>query len=147
MIRNEQRAHGYLSCHDNTYKETFKNSLPILEEMEKLLSPLFLKFKFFHILNICRSNNNTFIIDIHNLTGSNPAFLEEQININFTNIESIPIHDHVYFVSKDLKEWYDLYPYLIYRECPECHHNRLLVSDGECFLDPYIGHRVKFIEN
>lgn len=141
LIRNEQRGHGYIDCHDNSYKGIFAKTLPILEEMEKLLSPLFYRFKFYHIINQSKVESNLFRFKIHNLSGSNPAFLEEEISSNPKKIESIPIQDHVYFVSQDLNDWHDLTPYLLFRECPLCLHNRLLIYDGIYLLDPYIGHR------
>jgi len=140
-IRNEQRGHGYIDCQDSGYKKLFQDCLPAIEEMEKLLSPLFYRFKYYHVINHKRISGKKFSICSYNLAGSNPAFIEEEIFTNFTNIEDIPIENHVYLVTPDKSKWFDLEPYFKYAECNLCHHNRLLVFDGIYMLDPYIGHR------
>jgi hypothetical protein len=140
-IRNEQRGHGYMDCQDSGYKKLFQECLPAIEEMEKLLSPLFYRFKYYHVINHTRVSGREFKICSRNLAGSNPAFIEEEITTIFNNIEDIPIENHVYLVSPDMTKWFDLEPYIKYGECNICHHNRLLIFDGIYMLDPYIGHR------
>jgi len=140
-IRNEQRGHGYIDCQDSGYKKLFQECLPAIEEMEKLLSPLFYRFKYYHVINHKRTGGKNFSICSHNLAGSNPAFIEEEIVTTFNDVEEIPIENHVYLVTPDKAKWFDLEPYFKYAECNICHHNRLLVFDGIYMLDPYIGHR------
>lgn len=140
-IRNEQRGHGYINCHDTGYKTIFNECSPVIEEIEKLLSPLFHRFNYYYIMNATRKSGKVFSIRTYNLSGSNPAFIEEEIEISFDNIEDIPIESNSYLVSPDKKTWYNLHPYLRYGECNLCHHNRILIYDGKYVLDPYIGHR------
>jgi len=140
-IRNEQRGHGYIDCQDSGYKKTFQECLPAIEEMEKLLSPLFYRFKYYNVVSHNRISGKKFTICTFNLSGSNPAFLEEEVIASFNDIEEIPMENHVYLVSPDNKKWIDLDPYFKYGECDICHHNRLLMFDGIYMLDPYIGHR------
>ena len=141
FIRNEQRGHGYIDCQDSGYKQSFQSCLPVIEEMERLLSPLFYRFKYYHVINIRRTDGQQFVIRAHKLSGSNPAFIEEEIETTFNTIEQIPIENRFYVVTPDNLKWYDLDPYFKYGECNICHHNRLLVFDGIYMLDPYIGHR------
>lgn len=141
LIRNEQRGHGYINCQDNGYKQTFQECLPAIEEMEKLLSPLFYRFNYYQIINTTRLSGNNFTIRAYNFSGSNPAFLEEEVLTDFRNVNDIPIENHFYLVTPDKTKWFDLHPYFKYDECNLCHHNRLLVFDGIYLLDPYIGHR------
>jgi len=140
-IRNEKRGHGYVDCQDGSYKELYMECLPAIEEIEKLLSTLFFRYRYFHIINLKRIEGRSFTITAHNLSGSNPAFVEQEIVTEFDSVEELPIEDRFYLVTPDLKKWYDLHPYFIYGECNLCHHNRLLVYDGIYMLDPYIGHR------
>jgi len=140
-IRNEKRGHGYIECHDENYKQTFTECLPALEEMEKLLSPLFLRFKYYHVIGISRVAGKRFAVRVHRLSGSNPAFIEESIEADFSDINDIPQEKRVYLVTPDKRKWSDLDPYIQFSTCNICKHMRLLIADGIYLLDPYIGHR------
>lgn len=141
QIRNEKRGHGYIECHDSSYKSHFMQCLAPIDEIEKLLSPLFYRFKYYHIISLSRKEGKQFSVVAHDISGSNVAFFEKEIITEFENIEDLPIEDRFYLVTPDLKKWIDLNPYFIYGNCNVCHHNRLLVYDGVYMLDPYIGHR------
>ena len=141
QIRNEKRGHGYIECHDSSYKSHFMQCLAPIDEIEKLLSPLFYRFKYYHIISLSRKEGKQFSVIAHNISGSNVAFFEKEIITEFENIEDLPIEDRFYLVTPDLKKWIDLNPYFIYGNCKECDHNRVLVYDGVYMLDPYIGHR------
>ncbi len=140
-IRNEKRGHGYIDCQDSTYKELFTQCISVVENIEQLLSPLFYRFKYYHTINLRRIEGTKFKVLAHVLSGSNPAFIEQEIITEFEEIKDLPIEDRFYLVTPDLKKWIDLNPYFKYGECSVCHHNRLLVYDGIYMLDPYIGHR------
>ncbi len=143
FIRNQKRGHGYVDCQDNSYRDLFTKCIVVVENIEKLLSPLFYRFNYYHTISLRRLERKRFKVIAHLLSGSNPAFIEKEITTEFENIEDLPIEDRLYVVTPDLKKWVDLDPYLKYGECNICHHNRLLVYDGTYMLDPYIGHRFK----
>lgn len=143
FIRNEKRGHGYIDCQDSNYKELFAQCIVAVENIEQLLSPLFYRFNYYHTISLKRVEGNKFKVIAHLLSGSNPAFIEQEILTEFDKIENLPIEDRFYLVTPDLKRWIDLNPYFKYGECNLCHHNRLLVYDGIYMLDPYIGHRFK----
>lgn len=140
-IRNEKRGHGYIECQDSGYKGIFSDCIQVVEDMERLLHPLFLRFHYLHTISLNRIEGRKFKVVSHQLSGSNPAFFEKEIVTEFERIEELPIEDRFYLVTPDLKTWVDLDPYFKYGECSLCHHNRLLVYDGLYMLDPYIGHR------
>lgn len=140
-IRNEKRGHGYIDCQDSSYKELFIKCIVVIENIEQLLSPLFYRFNYFHIINLRKIEGSKFKVLVRVLSGSNPAFIEREITTEFFKIEDLPIEDRLYLVTPDLKKWVDLNPYYKYGECNVCEHNRLLVYDGIYMLDPYIGHR------
>ena len=140
-IRNEKRGHGYIDCQDSNYKELFSQCIVAVENIEKLLTPLFYRFNYYHTISLKRIDGNKFKVITHLISGSNPTFLEKEIVTEFDKIEDLPIEDRFYLVTPDLKKWIDLSPYFKYGECNLCHHNRLLVYDGKYMLDPYIGHR------
>jgi hypothetical protein len=141
QIRNEKRGHGYIECHDSSYKNLFVECITPIDEIEKLLSPLFYRFKYYHTISLRRIEGKKFKVQVHVISGSNVAFFEEEIITEFESIDDLPIEDRFYLVTPDSKKWIDLNPYFIYGNCNVCHHNRLLVYDGIYMLDPYIGHR------
>lgn len=141
QIRNEKRGHGYISCHDSGYEKTFVECLPAIEEMEKILSPLFYGYKYYQVITSRRISTNNFRITTYNFSGSNPAFIEEMFTASFDDIKDIPIENHFYLVTPDKKKWYDLHPFFKYAVCNVCELPRLLVMDGVYVLDPYMGHR------
>lgn len=143
QIRNEQRGHGYLHCHSNDYQRAFKECMPVIEEIEKLLLPLYLKFQFFHIISSRRIRDNLFKITYFDLAGSNPTFPECEIEAKYNDVNEIPIEDSIYLVSGDRKLWIPMSPYIKFTKCPACDHIRFLIFDGIYMLDPYIGHRFK----
>ncbi len=140
-IRNEQRAHGYIACHDKEYSTRFMYCIPALENIEQLLSPLFFRFKYYYVIKSMRIQNKQFIITVNDLSGSNPAFVEKEEKTEFINIEDIPVNGKVHLVTHDLTKWLDASPYMEYKECAQCHQSRVLIFDGRYLLDPYIGHR------
>lgn len=142
-IRNEKRGHGYIECHDSGYKELFQKSIKVIEDIEKLLNPLFSRYKYYHIISQKRIEAKKFEIKVHVLSGSNPTFTESEITTEFQQIENLPIENRVYLVTPDSSKWIDLNPYFKYDNCTLCGHPRLLVYDGIYMLDPFIGHRFK----
>jgi hypothetical protein len=118
-----------------------------IDEIEKLLSPLFYRFKYYHIISLSRKEGKQFSVVAHDISGSNVAFFEKEIITEFENIEDLPIEDRFYVVTPDLKKWIDLNPYFKYGNCNVCDHNRVLIYDGVYMLDPYIGHRFQINQN
>lgn len=141
-IRNEKRGHGYIECDDEGYEEELLNLLPVLHEMEQSLAPLFERFYYYFIRKLERVGNEIVIYHT-DLSGSNPAFLETTSNVAFEKITDIPEGRKCYLVTPDKKTWTSLDPYLKFGTCPECKHPRLLIQDGETYLDPFVGHRVE----
>lgn len=142
-MRNEKRGHGYIECHDSGYITTFEEAINPISDIERLLTPLFYKFKYYHVISTSRIGGKRFSVFARSLSGSNPVFEEEKFEVIIENIEDIPIDGKVYLVSNNSQKWVSMDPYFEYGECPECKHNRLLIYDGIYMLDPYIGHRFK----
>lgn len=141
-IRNEKRGHGYIECSDEGYEDDFLRNLPVLEEIEKHLSPLFYRFHYCQILNTDHLGKGKFKISYIDLSGSNPAFNEDITEVVFDDIDDVPTKNQCYLVTPKKDKWISLDPYLKFGTCPECKHMRLLIQDGEVYLDPLIGHRV-----
>lgn len=75
--------------------------------------------------------------------GDHPDFLEERLAQRITQVSDLPISRHVYALPVNGGTWHDLHDSIVYDRCPMCDHSRMLVADGEMYLDPYVGHRVR----
>lgn len=140
--RNDYRGHGYCSLHDNNYKSLVDTYTAVLESIEKTLLPILIRLKPIYIMNCNRIARDRFEISARILVGSHPDFAEEQIVFEPEEIPDIPVVNQVYMLTEN-KKLISLEPYIVYDNCPECHHNRVLISEGSLYLDPYIGHRVR----
>lgn len=142
-MRNEKRGHGYIDCEDSSYKNVFMELIDTVDNIEKLLSPLFYQFNYYHTICLQRIEHNIFTVRVYSLSGSDPTFIEKEITTSFERIEDLPIQERFYLVTSDSTRWIDLDPYFKYAKCNVCHHNRLLIYDGSYMLDPYVGHRFR----
>jgi hypothetical protein len=142
-IRNEMRGHGYIECDDEGYEKENAELLPVLEEIERALAPLFERFHYFYVRKTNHKDEGEIIINHVSLVGSNPAFLETESSVVFNLAKDVPKFDKCYLVTSDKKHWTCMDPYIKFGVCPECKHPRLLIFDGDVYLDPFVGHRVE----
>ncbi len=138
-IRNEERGHGYINCQDHSYRSTYGSLNVALNKIEDLIVNAFNKYILVRGQRCSKKASNNYDISINILTGSNMLLEEKITNLNF-NPDFID--GYLYLVSKDLKEWSCLHPYFIFNNCPTCNFPRLMVKDGEQYIDIFEGHRV-----
>jgi len=143
FIRNEKRGHGYIECDDEGYEHEYSELLPVLEEIEQSLAPLFERFHYFFVRKTSHKDEGEYLINHVLLSGDNPAFEETNSSVVFNLAKDVPKVDKCYMVSPDKQQWTCLDPFFKFGICPECKHPRVLVYDGEVFLDPFVGHRVE----
>lgn len=143
LIRNEMRGHGNIECDDEGYEREYAELLPVLEEIENSLAPLFERFHYYVVRKTIHRDEGEYVINHIQLSGSNPAFLETESVVSFELARDVPKANKCYLVTPDKKKWTCLDPYLKFGICPECRHQRVLIYDGEVFLDPFVGHRVE----
>lgn len=136
-LRNEYRGHGYCSIHDEKYKNVFESALPSLQYIEQVLLPLLVGLKVCYVTSFSIKKTGK-KIRVKSLMGNHPDFEDKEIA--FKTDDCLPFENQVY-ATKD-GNWYDLHPYILYENCPECCHPRVLIYDGEQYLDPFVGHRV-----
>lgn len=142
-LRNEKRGHGYCKVHDRTYQEDFTNLSPSLEYIEQTLMPFLIRFKCLYVISSNKFSAKDFEVKARLLNGNHPDFSEDSIKFSPEQIDDIPSNNKVYAQYGNSPEWINLDPYIIYNNCPKCLNPRVLITDGEQYLDPYIGHRVK----
>ena len=139
QIRNEKRGHGYIGCVDGKYSNTFINLNSSLLQIENAFTNAFSGYYLIRALSCSKKESNNYKISYNILIGSNMLLEVKESSLNF-NPDFID--DKIYLVSKDLKNWHNLSPYIIMDDCPECHHPRLMIKDGGKYIDIYAGHRV-----
>ena len=139
-LRNENRGHGYINCNNQTYQSTFLELNSSLTKIEKIFEDVFSKYDLCKTLSISKKSNSLYIAQLNILKGSDLLFEEIELKL-----KSNPdfIDGHLYLVTKDRTKWHDLFPDLIFDTCPECSHLRLMVKDGNRYIDILLGHRVK----
>ena len=143
QMRNEMRGHGYVTVHDDGYRDAFIELLPALRAIQHTLAPLFRQFSLHSVLSANRIGGDTVEAHTLHLMGNHPDFISRRETIPITRIEDLPCRDHVYARIREEEAWLDPHPHVLYHSCPICHHPRVLLSDGEQYLDPYAGHRVR----
>jgi hypothetical protein len=143
QLRNEHRGHGYCDCHDQAYRETFEVCMPAISFIEETLAPFFASLTLVYVETADRITHDETEIRLRSLMGDHPDFLEGRVVRSVAEMADIPISLHVYAVPANGGPWHDLNDSIVHDHCPICQHSRVLVSDGEQYLDPYAGHRVK----
>jgi len=140
-LRNEKRGHGYCECQDEGYMDIYQAYSPIVTKIEKILLPVLMRLRCHYVLSTERIGPSGFEVRSRQLMGSHPDFLEARLSYEPKAIRNIPHANRVYVYSEIDGKWTALDPYLLFQECPLCKHTRVLISDGEQYLDPYAGHR------
>lgn len=140
-LRNERRGHGYCDCRDSTYQSLFIEHLPTVTDIEVLLQPFYARTIWRCTLSMAQPEAGTFTFSCKDLTGDHPDFIDSECNFRPTTVEELPRTGAVYAVVGGTR-WYSLDPFVRYCACPACGHHRVLISDGEKYIDPYVGHRV-----
>jgi hypothetical protein len=74
--------------------------------------------------------------------GSHPDFHETSLSYEPKGMENIPYTGRCYLYTQSDAKWIALHPYVQFKDCPVCRHPRVLIADGQQYLDPYAGHRV-----
>ncbi|HOE12412.1 MAG TPA: hypothetical protein PLQ35_16155 [bacterium] len=141
-LRNEKRGHGYCDCNDTAYKQLFLEHIDTVTEVENLLRPIYIRIRWYYTISMSQSDPGTFSFTVKDLSGDHPDFKEISHEIRPKDIADIPQTYKVYAITPD-RTWHKLSPYAMYCDCPACGHHRVLVSDGEMYIDPYVGHRVR----
>ncbi len=139
-LRNKHRGHGYIDCCDRTYDDTFLNLNNSLTQIESLLMDLFEQYKLIRILAFERINNYNYKLKYNELTGSN-LMLIEKTTITQNNLN--PVVNRIYLADRNFSAIHGIFPYLIFDQCPQCKHDRLMIKDGQQYVDIYKGHFVQ----
>ncbi len=138
-LRNETRGHAF-TLPEAKYEELFQSNYASVYEIIRLLRGI-LSTQLISVSQIrFETANNTFVVKARSLIGSNPVFgvIEFQCP---TPMEE----NEVALLPPSRDRQVGLGPLVLWGICPECRHERVLITDDDNFyLDPQIGHRVRF---
>src|SRR5215813_5467492 len=141
-LRNERRGHSYLGLRDAEYRDEYDAYGPIVNDIETLLKPVLTRLSCYHVINNERLNESEFQVTGKSIMGSYPDFFNFKFVYKPINLQDIPYSNRCYLYIRNDEKWISLHPYLQFTTCPECDHARVLIADGNCYIDPYVGHRV-----
>jgi hypothetical protein len=80
-----------------------------------------------------------FKVTVRSMMGSHPDFV---VSRTPERLENIPYNGHCYLYARNNGQWIMSHPYVQFEKCPVCHHPKILLVDGQQYLDSYEGHRV-----
>ena len=141
-LRNETRGHGWSSPHQSTYEPIAKTLRDTVTRMEDELEPLFLEHKLIIPENITLIDGKYLLSGVI-LHGSNPLHerFDKAIDSNPTEA-GITNTNKIFLSNSQFSDFFSLSPYIRRETCPECHHERILISDGaDVYIDTFMGHR------
>ena len=142
QLRTERSGHGYAECYEHSYQKDFNENVGKIQEIEEILKPIFAKFVLVYVTRTDKKGSSRFSVGYNRLMGSHPDFVEEEVEIKAITTDQIPEIEKVSLWLPAEKRWQNLDPYILFSQCPACNHVRVLLTDGEVYLDPYQGHRV-----
>lgn len=141
-LRNEKRGHGWTSVDDYAYRDETARLERILSSIERRLE----QFLLGHRLVVPKSTeleNGLVTVRGSVFTGSNvlaPAFESKMPDPVSRGITDSRV---VYLTDARMTVFTSMAPWIVFTQCPECRHDRLLLTDGgRRYIDVLIGHRV-----
>ena len=143
--RNEL-AHGFMEPNaDDTkaYKEGAQRLEEDLTEIEEVMAPFFEQLRLIIPLKI-DLKDRTFVATGHDLSGSHlihPQFEAKCTTNPITlGLESM---GEIFLSDSNWQKFHCISPYIKREICPECEHQRVLITDGgNSYLDVFMGHQV-----
>ena len=142
-LRNERRGHGWMNASEEAYLAECASLEKALSEIEATLAPILHGYCLLRPREITLRDGQHFI-EGDRLAGSH--ILHPPFSLLMTGNPA----DHglkntgrIYLVDAAMQTWFDMTPHLIGAICPQCNHQRILITDGEdTYIDTQIGHRV-----
>ena len=141
-MRNTARGHGYISLHDEGYRNLLEQYIPVISEIETVLRPFLTSYSYWLVDHIERHKVGLETLTIRNLVGASEIFQTEREEVATDRRSILPLSKRIYAVPKESGPWIDLYPHMVMEVCPQCRRPQVLLADGQCFLDVHAGHQV-----
>jgi hypothetical protein len=148
QVRNERRAHGWMSADSESYRQDAENLEVVITNIEKELAPF---LESYHLIiptqiDVC---DTEYLVEGDYLIGSHilhPPFKTTLADPRSAGItKTTPAQ--VYLANSNLSQFWNISKYIRSTVCPECRHPRILIADGgKQFIDVLMGHRVELAE-
>lgn len=136
-LRNDTRGHAY-TLPRREYEQLFSDNYGAVASLIDALECILTLDLVAVIQSRYRGDTRDFVFSTRLLKGSNPVF--ETVN----HCADSPQENDAIAVVVDENRVIPLTPFVLWSECPACHHERVLVADDEGqYLDPQVGHRVE----
>ncbi len=141
-LRNENRGHGWMAVDDHSYRGEATRLEGILSAIEERLTP----FMSSHRLVVPKSTtleDGQFVLRGSQLTGSNILTPSFETRLADPVAAGIRNERDVYLTDAKMSSFKSMAPWIVFALCPECRHERLLLTDGgHRYIDVLVGHRV-----
>jgi hypothetical protein len=143
-LRNETRGHSYLASDENSYKDPAQRLEGILSEIEEILFPFFQAHRLVIPKQIALQNGNYRVVG-DNLIGSHILHPHFQVDlIRDPRSAGIINEQEVHLSDSRFESFKRMSPFIRSATCPECRHERLLITEGaQRYIDVFVGHRVQ----
>ncbi|SEO80591.1 hypothetical protein SAMN02990966_02903 [Rhodospirillales bacterium URHD0017] len=143
QLRNEMRGHGYLNAQDLAYQPCVASLESTIEKIEREVDSFLRRHRLVVPLQFGLAEGR-YYATLKELVGSNLINPETKTELAAApDAAGIRGNGKVHLFDSQERLYRDLTPYLLFRTCPSCNSERLLVTDGaRIYLDPFVGHRV-----
>jgi hypothetical protein len=144
-LRNERRGHGYVQAGTGAYGSDVQTLELALARLEAVLLPV-LRETTPVLVRGMNLQSGTYHVFGDRLVGSNSLFasfdlqLPQGVAPTSVGLESV---GHVVLWNEAKTRFITLDPYVRETICPDCRHPRVLLADGDVYIDVLLGHRVK----
>lgn len=137
-LRNDTKGHAYTLPEqefERLFQENHSSIATVLGALQNIITKQLVSVDQIQFQRASRQ----YRVKARVLMGSNPVF---EI-ADFISVSPLERDEVVLIRGERSCSVVSLAPFVIWDECPECHHERVLVTDDEGkYLDPQVGHRV-----
>jgi hypothetical protein len=141
-LRNENRGHGWMAVDDHSYRGEATRLERTLSAIEERLTP-FLSAHRLVVPKSTKLENGQFVLRGSLLTGSNILTPRFETTLTDPVAAGIKNERDVYLTDAPTSSFKSMAPWIVFALCPECRHERLLLTDGgHRYIDVLVGHRV-----
>ncbi len=143
-IRNERRGHGWMSANEESYRSEAEELQKTIDHIEGELRPIIENQRLL-IPRKMEPTESCWEMEGDNLIGSHllhpPFRIEAQSDPRSIGITKM---NEIYLTDRKMESFQKISPFLSSNICPECQHQRILLTDGgQQYIDVFMGHRVK----
>jgi hypothetical protein len=143
-LRNERRGHGWMSPDTESYREDAERLEAVISRIESELKP-FLESYDLIIPREIKVASNQYVFEGEHLVGCHVLHPPFKKTLS-ADPRSLGISDtgKVHLARSSMNQFWNISRYIRSALCPECQHQRILISDGRTqFIDVLMGHRVE----